>query len=512
MDGQSIFGPFRLDLGRRELFREGDPVELHSRALDILCALAAAKGEVVGKDELMNRLWPGRIVGEGNLYVHISALRRTLDGEGHSYVVTVPSRGYRLAGLADSSRAASSASQGLPLPDKPSIAVMPFANLSGDPEQEYFADGMVEEITTLLSRIRWLLVIARNSSFTYKGQSVDVSRIGRELGARYVLEGSVRRAGHQLRITAQLIETETGAHLWADRFDGSLENVFELQDQIAISVAGIIEPKLRAVEIRRSSKRPTSDLTAYDLYLRALPSRAISLGRSMARDQLMVSIQLLRRAIEQDPEYGPALALLAHYYYCMDIQGWAEERTHNRRMATDLIRRALRAASDDPEVLATAAIVLGYFGEDLHTSVELIDQALTLNPSSVRGWQISGIIRNWIGRSDIALEHLQNASRLDPLNYSTRNLTVLGIALFFNRRFDEAASKFIEALEEQPNNTLNYRFLAASYAHMGRLDEARAVVARLRIITSAVLDNGARFRSPEYRDLYLSGLRLASGA
>jgi len=513
MDRESIsFGRFRLDVGRRELLSDGEPVQLHGRALDILCALAAAKGEVVGKDELLNRLWPGRIVEEGNIHVHVSALRRALDnqGEGHSYVVTVPGRGYRLAGLTGASSAGPAASpspQPLPQPDKPSIAVLPFTNLSGDPEQEYFCDGMVEEITTLLSRIRWLLVIARNSSFTYKGQAVDVPRIGRVLGVRYVLEGSVRRAGNQLRISAQLIEAEAGAHLWADRFDGSLENVFELQDQIAISVAARIEPKLRAVETRRSSKRPTSDLTAYDLYLRALP-----LGRSMAKDQLMVSIELLRRAIEQDPEYGPALASLAHSYYRMDIQGWAQEGEHNRRTAIDLIRRALRAASDDPEVLATAAMVLGYFGEDIYTSVELIDQALTLNPSSVRGWQTSGVIRNWIGRSDIALEHLQNASRLDPINYSTRNLTVLGIALFFNRRFDEAASKLIEALEEQPNVTLNYRFLAASYAHMERLDEARAIIARLRTITSDVLDSGARFRNPEYRDLYLSGLRLASGA
>jgi len=204
MDREWIsFGCFRLGVGLRELRRDGEPVQLQWRALDILCALAAANGEVVGKDELMARLWPGRIVEEGNIHVHVSALRKALDehGEGHSYVVTVPGRGYRLAGLAGSPEAAPRAAQGLPLPDKPSIAVLPFQNLSGEAEQEYFADGMVEDITTALSKLRWFFVIARNSAFTYKGRVVDVKTIGHELGVRYVLEGSVRRGGTRLRVT-----------------------------------------------------------------------------------------------------------------------------------------------------------------------------------------------------------------------------------------------------------------------------------------------------------------------
>src|SRR5262245_59743685 len=242
MDSWEIsFGRFRLDLRRRELLRDGQPARIHRRALGILCALAEAKGEIVSKDVLMARLWPGRVVEEGNLHVHVSALRKSLDerGKGHSFVVTVPGRGYRLAdltGLRSAQLAQASLPPQLPLPDKPSIAVMPFANLTGDPDQEYFADGMVDEISTALSRIRWLFVIARNSSFIYKGQAVDVKQIGRDLGVRYVLEGSVRKASRRVRITAQLIEVETGAHLWADRFDGSLENVLDLQDQVAISV------------------------------------------------------------------------------------------------------------------------------------------------------------------------------------------------------------------------------------------------------------------------------------
>ncbi len=255
-DEEVSFGCFRLDLRRPELRCGGQPVRLHQRALGILCALAEAKGEIVSKDELMARLWPGRIVEEGNLHVHVSALRKSLDqdGKGHSFVVTVPGRGYRLSGLTGlwSAPLAEGSSPQLPLPDKPSIAVLPFANLSGDSEQEYFADGMVEEIITALSRIRLLFVIARNSSFMYKGRAADVKQVSRELGVRYVLEGSVRKSGNRVRITAQLIDATNGAHLWADRFDGSFEDVFDLQDKVAISVAAVIEPELRP---RKSGER-----------------------------------------------------------------------------------------------------------------------------------------------------------------------------------------------------------------------------------------------------------------
>src|SRR5499427_1045524 len=298
MENEEIsFGRFRLDLRRPELRRDGQPVRIHRHALGILCALAEAKGEIVSKDELMARLWPGRVVEEGNLHVHVSALRKSLDehGEGHSFVVTVPGRGYRLAdltGLRSAQLTEGSLPPQLPLPDKPSIAVIPFANLSGDPDQEYFADGMVEEIITALSRIRWLFVIARNSTFTYKGQSVDVKQVGRELGVRYVLEGSVRRAGNRVRITAQLIEAETGAHLWADRFDGSLEEIFDLQDQVALSIAGVIEPALQAAEIRDSPARPPRAITPFDIYLRAR-----SAASKYERKHLAQALDLLARAI-----------------------------------------------------------------------------------------------------------------------------------------------------------------------------------------------------------------------
>ena len=266
-------------------------------------------------------------------------------------------------------------SPALPLPDKPSIAVLPFQNMSGDPEQEYFADGMVEEIITALSRIRWLFVIARNSTFTYKGQAVDVKQVGRELGVRYVLEGSVRKAGQRVRITAQLIDALSGAHLWADRFDGSLEDVFDLQDKIALSVAGVIEPTLQAAEMRRSTERPTNDLTAYDLYLRAL-----STVSSFSKQGIVAALVLLEKAIERDPNYGPALgwAAVCHMHLTMT---WFTEPEVNRRDGIDRAQRALRAAGNDPGVLVNAGLTLGLFGEEIGAMTALVDRALTLNPS-----------------------------------------------------------------------------------------------------------------------------------
>jgi adenylate cyclase len=395
----------------------------------------------------------------------------------------------------------------LPLPDKPSIAVLPFQNMSGDPEQEYFADGMVEEISTALSRIRWLFVIARNSSFTYKGQAVDVKQVGRELGVRYVLEGSVRKAGGRVRITAQLIDAETGTHLWADRFDGSVEDVFDLQDKIAVSVAGVIEPAVQAAEIRRSSKRPTNDLTAYDLYLRALPHWG-----SYEKGRVFQALGLLAQAIERDPHYGPALALAAHCNHLLMVNDWSDDPEKNRRVGSDLARRALRADADDPEVLASVGFTLGVFGEDIAVSTALIDRGLTLNPSFARGWLWSGVLRNLAGQPDVAIEHFQTYLRLSPRDRIGGNAgTALGAAYFFSRRFDEAAAILRSSLEHAPSFVVTLRFLASCYAHMGRLDEAREIVGRLRKITPVVIPSVLIFRNPEHRELYLSGLRLAMG-
>jgi len=393
----------------------------------------------------------------------------------------------------------------LPLPDKPSIAVLPFANMSGDPEQEYFADGMVEEIITALSRIRWLFVIARNSSFTYKGQAVDVKQVGRELGVRYVLEGSVRKAVGRVRITAQLIDATNGAHLWADRFDGSLEDIFDLQDKVAVSVAGVIEPALQAAEAARSTGRPTNNLTAYDLYLRAFPM-VFSASR-----QIPEALQLLVEAISRDPNYGPALALaaLCHFRLCQD--GRSNNPAADSRKAVDLARRALEVASDDPSVVVHAAGTLGFFGDDIATLMDLVDQALSLNPSFARGWYASGILKLWAGSPDIAIERIETSLRLSPRARVGFASVMVGIAQFLNRRFDDAVAKLLLAIQEDRSHPNAYRYLAACYAHMGRLDEARAIVERLRAITPVLVPSITPFRSSEHRELFLSGLRLAAG-
>jgi adenylate cyclase len=394
----------------------------------------------------------------------------------------------------------------LPLPDKPSIAVLPFVNMSGDPEQEYFVDGMVEEIITALSQIRWLFVIARNSTFTYKGRPVDVKEVGRELGVRYVLEGSVRKAGRQVRITGQLIDALTGTHLWAGRYDGSLEDVFELQDRVAVSVAGIIEPALQAAEMRRSAARPTTDLTAYDLYLRALAA-----FYPITKEGLIEALGLLEQAIAIDRHYGPALAWAAICHRRLVEDGWAEEPETSRRKASDLARQALQAGENDPGTLANAAIVLAYFGEDIGAMIGLVDRALTLNPSFARGWYVSGVLRLWAGQPDLAIEHVETSLRLSPRERMGTPLFVLGMAYLFKRRFDEAAAKLLLSIQDDPGHTPSYRFLAACYAHMGRLDEARAIVARLRAITPQIVPSDLPWRHPEDREHFLSGLRMAMG-
>jgi adenylate cyclase len=393
----------------------------------------------------------------------------------------------------------------LSLPDKPSIAVLPFANMSGDPEQEYFVDGMVEEIITALSRIRWLFVLARNSSFTYKGQAVDVKQVGRELGVRYVLEGSVRKAGQRVRITGQLIDTVTGAHLWADRFDGSLEDVFELQDKVASSVAGVIEPALQAAETARSAGRSTNDLTAYDLYLRAYAT-VLSSAR-----QIPEALRLTEQAIARDPRYGPALAWAALGCLRLLADDRSEDPAADRRKGIDFARRALEVAADDPVILVNAALALGYFGEDIGAMMALVDRALMLNANFARGLHVSGSLRLFAGQTDIAIEHLEAALRLSPRARVGAQLLVLGAAHFVARRFDEAVPKLLLAVQEDPSGPLPYRFLAACYAHMGRLDDAREMVRRLSAITSVVIPDASYFRNPAHRELYISGLRLAAG-
>ena len=521
LGGMYEIGPFRLDAAARAVTHAGTPVALGERAVAVLALLVNSAQEYVPKARLMDEAWPDLVVEEANLAVQISAIRRALSQApgGEKWIETLSRRGYRFVGpvtkLADKEDAAgkmatsdSSATlesgPSLALPDKPSIAVLPFVNMSGDASQEYFADGMVEEIITALSRIKWLFVIARTSSFTYKSRVVDVQRVGRELGVRYVLEGSVRKADQRVRITAQLIDAVSGAHLWAQRFDGSLEDVFELQDNVAVGVAGAIEPELIDAEIRHSREAPTRDLAAYDLYLRAHWRGSTSWDR----ENMLGTLELIEKALERDPSYGPALILAALSHVV--LSSWSQDSEMSRCAGLDFARRALRVASDDPYVLAEAGYALAFFGEDINTSIELVDRALALNPSFARGWVVSGWLRLWAGLPELALAHLEIAQRLSP-RAGRGILLAMGMAHFFTKRFDTAITTLRRALQEQPNWPPTYRFLASCYAHMGRIDDARQVVEKLRAVTRVVLPSAMHWRNAELREFFLAGLRLAAG-
>jgi TolB-like protein len=509
-----LFGSHVLDVAQRELRLNGEAVAVEPMVFDLLAYLVVHRDRVVSKDEVLDTIWSGRIVSDSALATRIAAARRAVgdSGEAQRLIRTVARKGFRfvgevqeeqVAGQVEVTTASTDGATISELPDRPSIAVLPFQNMSGDQEQEYFVDGMVEEITTALARIRWLFVIARNSSFTFKDQAIDVKQVGRALGVRYVLEGSVRKSADRVRITAQLIHAATGAHLWADRFDGSLDDVFELQDQVASSVAGVIEPTLQAAETRRAIERPTNDLTAYDLYLRAYP-----MLWSSAR--VADALGLLEQAIARDPRYGPALAWAAECCIRLFQDGRSSDPEALRQKGIEYARRALEVADDDPSTLANAADALSHLGEDINAMMALVDRALRLNPSFARGWHISGVLRLMAGQLDMAIEHAQAALRLSPRARVGSSFLVLGMAHFLSRRFDDAVPKLLLAIQDNPTFAEPYRVLAACYAHMGRSDDARKTIAKLQAISPALQVAEGFLRNEKHRELFLSGLRLAT--
>jgi adenylate cyclase len=359
----------------------------------------------------------------------------------------------------------------LPLPDKPSIAVLPFQNMSGDPDQEYFADGMVEEIITALSRIRWLFVIARNSTFTYKRRSINVKQVGRELGVRYVLEGSVRKGGGRVRISAQLIEASTGIHLWADRFDGSLEDVFELQDRVAISVAGVIEPTLRQAEIERARRKRPDSLDAYDLYLRALPFAYTSMPDDAER-----ALGFAEQAIKLEPDFAAAHAIIAWCNEQRYLRGGLHEDA--KTIALRHARLAIATGGDDATALAIAGLVIGFLDpREYETAVTAFDRALALSNSSALALGFSAVTRAWHGESTIAIEQAEQALRLSPLfdPLSKERHMAIAIAHFVAGRYELAASAASRAIQANPRFSPPYWMRAAALANLDRVDEAEAV-------------------------------------
>jgi TolB-like protein len=480
-----IIGPFRLDANAAILFRGGSPVALGQRAIGVLRVLVERAGAPVSKDTLITSAWAGLIVEESNLPVQIAALRRALGEEpgGERWIETMPKYGYRFVGPVSpdnqTSTAASppAATEVLPLPVQPAVAVLPFQNMSGDPQQEYFADGVVEEIITTLSRFRSLFVIARNSSFTYKGRSVDVKQIGRELGVSFVLEGSVRRSADRVRITAQLIDASTGAHLWADRFDGALADIFDLQDQIARQVVGLLVPKLEHSAIERAKRKPTESLGAYEYYLRG----TAAIYRFTIREANVEALQMFRRAIELDPEFAAAYGMAAYCYVKDRTNRWPTDDLARDIAETDrLARNAIRLGSDDALALATSAGALAYVVRDLDTGAACIDQALQVNPNLMWASYFAGFIKSWMGEPEAAVSHLALAMRLSPVDPLMPLMQVaMAHAHFFAGRYGEASSWATAALRGTPRLLPALRIGAAADAFAGQMEPAQKAVARL---------------------------------
>jgi adenylate cyclase len=399
----------------------------------------------------------------------------------------------------------------LSLPDKPSIAVLPFQNMSGDPEQEYFADGMVEEIITALSRFKALFVIARNSSFTYKGRAVDIKQVGRELGVRYVLEGSVRKSANRVRITGQLIDAATGAHLWADRIDGGLGDIFDLQDQVTESIVGAIAPAVEKAEIERAKRKPTESLDAYDHYLRGLASSYRLANRQACEEAL----RLFRKAIELDPNFALAYSFAAVSYTWAKTNGWISITRNDIVEVKKLAQRAVELGKDDVIALAASGYAQAFVARDLGVGAALIDRALVLNSNSAEAWFWGGWVKNWLGEPEAAIDRFARALRLNPLGPFVIGVRA-GIAHshFFLGRYDEAVSWASTALQDNPDFQPALRIDAAGNAMAGQLEQASQAVARLRQLNPKVrVSNFKDFLGPYRRaqDLsrYEEGLRRA---
>lgn len=523
-----------LDPERRELTQRGQVVAVGPQVFDLLLHLLSNHDHVVSRDDLLQAVWSGRIVSESTITSHINAVRKAIGdtGEAQRLVRTVPRKGYRFIGEISACETGQAPQPNKPdtgertppvatptpahtppatlvLPDKPSITVLPFHNLSGDPEQDYFADGMVEDIIGALSRIRWLFVIARNSSFTYKGRAVDVQGVGQELGVRYVLEGSVRKHGNKVRITGQLIDATTGTHLWAERFEGLLDNIFELQDQIAESVVGAIAPQLERAEIERAKRKPTESLDAYDYYLRG--TAKLHTG---TQDAIEEALRLFYTAIELDPEFASAYGMAAWCHFWRKLNGWMNDRTQEIAEGARLARLAVELGRDDAVALTRGGHALGHLAGDVDGGIALLDRARLLNPNLAPAWYLGGILRALRGEADAAIDNLTHATRLSPLDPEMFRMQVgMALAHFFARRFDTAAQWAEKALGNLPSLLASAALLAASHAHAGRMDKAALAMQRLReldpTLRIAKLKDWLPIQRAEDVALFAEGLRLA---
>jgi len=514
-----VFGDCVLDLDRRELSRAAAVVAVAPQVFDLLAYLLENRERVVSRDELLDAVWGGRVVSESTLASHINAARRAVGDSGQEQRVirTVARKGFRFvdtvrdgvsrddAGL-DTPPSATAAPA---LPTRPSIAVLPFVNLSGDPEQDYFADGVVEDVIAALSRHRWLFVVARNSSFTYKARAVDVKQVGRELGVRYVLEGSLRKARDRVRITGQLIDASTGAHHWADRFEGVLEDIFELQDQITASVVGALVPQLERAEIERARHKPTDSLDAYDYYLRGMAR--LHLGSREATDD---ALRLFRQALTADPDFASAYAMAAWCFCWRKVNGWMNDRAREIAEGIQLARRAVELGGADALALTRGGHALGHLAGDLEGGVALLDKALLLNPNLAAAWFLGAFLRLWRGETNSAIDYFTHAMRLSPLDPELYRMQAgMAAAHLFAGRFDTASAWAEKAFRDLPSFLMVVAIIAASHALAGRDGDARRSLDHLRRLDPALrlsnLGEWLPIQRAADRALFMDGLRKA---
>jgi TolB-like protein/Flp pilus assembly protein TadD len=519
-----LFENYALDIDRRELRRGTVTVPVEPQVFDLLAYLIKNRDRVVSKDDLVTAIWGGRIISESALTTRINAARCAVGDSGaeQRLIKTLTRRGVRfVAAVREEARPETVTAVGavdataqhprteLSLPDKPSIAVLPFSNMSRNDEDDYFADGMAEEIITALSRCVWLFVIARNSSFTYKGKTVDVRQVGRELGVRYVLEGSVRRAGNRLRFTGQLIDASSGAHIWADRFEGTTNDIFELQDLFTASVVAAIEPKLQLAEIERLKHKATKNFDAYDLFLRAQ-----QLADEFTAESMTAALHHIEQALAIDPTYAAAMALAAYCRAERISQGWTQDLEAEAREGLRLVSRAIELGKEDGNVFWMASHAVVRLQMDVPRARELAYRSLQLNPNSAAALATAGRIEVISGKIHEALELLYRAERLSPREPRAWLIAgVIAAAHLRAGRVDEAISACRRALNQNPRNIMVLRMLAACLVKQGRQSVAAQVAREVLLLepqlTLTKLGARSGYMDIEFRNEYLAALRIA---
>jgi TolB-like protein len=519
-----LFADHTLDVDRRELRRGSERVAVEPQVFDLLVYLVQNRDRVVSKDDLIASVWGGRVVSNSTLTSRINAARRAVgdSGEDQKLIRTIARKGLRFVGAVrarshDAGSVHATAPQpdeihepsrpALPLPDRPAIAVLPFINMSGDPEQEYFSDGISEDIITALSKLRWFFVIARNSSFTYKGKAVHMKRVAEELGVGYVVEGSVRKGGDRVRITAQLNDVATGSHIWAERYDRDLADVFAVQDEITEAIVAAIEPQLYAAENFRAQRKPPNSLDAWDLVMRAL-----SHYWRVTRQDTIVAQALLEKAIAIDPNYGQALGVLATSHTFSAHMGWADIATV-APIAERAALAAILADSEDPWAHHALGCVY-LFARRFDDSLAEFELALRLNPNFSLAQGYYGLVLCYCGRGDEANVAARRALRLSPRDpYAAIYAGIAAYAEFVGRNYDEAIRLAREAIRQRGDFVGGHRVLTAAAAMAGESEVAAAALSELRRaqpnISLAWIASQMPIKQDADREHYLEGFRRA---